>query len=70
MADYIHVDKVNNPWDFIKIEKCAPPITGHQQAYRVKAGCYVEQQVVSFVINEDELKSLKKQLEALENECE
>ena len=65
MADYIDIRKAENPWDFIKIEKCVPPITGHQQGYRITAGSYTDQKIVDFVIHEDELASLKRQLEDL-----
>ena len=65
MADYLSIDNVTNPWDFIKIEKCVPPVTGHQQGYRIKVGFYTEQKVIDFVIHEDELASLKRQLEDL-----
>ena len=65
MADFISIRKAENPWDFIKIEKCVTPVTGHQQKYRITAGSYIDQKIVDFVIDEDELKSLKKQLEDL-----
>ena len=65
MADYLHVEKTLNPWDFITIEKCPAPITGHEQKYRIKAGFYIEQKIIEFVISETELESFKRQLEAL-----
>lgn len=65
MTDFISIRKTENPWDFIRIKKCIPPITGHQQSYRITAGSYVDQKIVEFVINEDELASLKRQLEDL-----
>ena len=65
MVDYTCVEKVNNPWDFIEIKKCAVPLTGQQQRYRIKVGSYCDEKIIHFVIDEDELKSLKRQLEEL-----
>ena len=65
MADFISTRKADNPWDFIKIEKCVPPVTGCEQGYRIKTGSYTDQKIVEFVISEDELESLKRQLEDL-----
>ena len=65
MVDFISTRKADNPWDFIKIEKCASPIVGYQQGYRITAGSYTHQKIVDFVIDEGELASLKRQLEDL-----
>ena len=66
MADFISIRKAENPWDFVKIEKCVIPITGYQQGYRITASSYIDQKIVDFVIHEDELKALKAQIEAIE----
>lgn len=65
MADYISIREAENPWDFIEIKKCVPPITGYEQGYRISVGSYTDQKIVEFVIHEDELASLKRQLEEL-----
>ena len=65
MADYTCVEKVKNPWDFIEIKKCTVPLTGNQQRYRIKVGSYRDEKIIHFVIDEDELRSFKRQLEDL-----
>lgn len=65
MVDFVSMRKVDNPWDFVKIEKCVPPITGHSQKYRLKAGCYADQKIIEFVLDESELASLKRQIETI-----
>lgn len=63
MVDFISERKIDNPWDFVSIEKCVPPVTGHYQKYRMKAGSYADGKVIEFVLDEDELASLKRQIE-------
>ena len=68
MVDYIDVEKTDNPWDHISIAKCVPPITGHEQKYRITAGSYADQDMVTFVISESELESLIGQIKRLKEE--
>lgn len=62
MADYLLIDKDVSTHDFIKIDKIYR-ITGETQRYRVKIGFYTENTEIMFALTQDELDSLKKQME-------
>ena len=64
MADYLSVGKMDVPFDEVKIEKLHR-ITGETQRYRVKVGFYTQETEVIFCLTEDEIKSLKAQIEKI-----
>ncbi len=65
MADYLLIDKGASTMDCIKIEKLYR-ITGKTQRYRVKIGFYTDNTKIEFALTQDELDSLKAQMEAME----
>lgn len=64
MADYLSTKKMNAPFDMVKIQKLHC-ITGETQRYRLTIGFYTEATEVDFCITQDELDSLKKQIEEM-----
>ena len=64
MADYFSVGKMDVPFDEVKIEKLYR-ITGETQRYRMKVGFYTQETEIFFCLTEDELKSLKAQIEKI-----
>ena len=65
MADYLLIDRDASTMDHIKIEKFKHKITGETQRYRVMVGFYTDNTEIMFAITQDELDSLKRQLEDL-----